>query len=460
MLVVQLLLPRFLVVEVVFFIHFVQGQACLTKSNKSSNKDEDINVISTDANQESCLVPMNNKTLIKEEPIFQDLNGNIIQPTLVNKKSAIVIPRFSPTFVSCPSARFPYFDEGENTKNVIELECTTGNALQLKESKKILPSFKDLSCSRSIRESVKETDVSCGPTSETSDAKIVDIGWKTVKGFIPQILVCHDIQREHTFYSTHTIIGSNLDARSTDRQRPTFKEGGRRFYSKSSAAKIYQKSSQESQILTKYNIFDNSLERGHLAPDADFVYKEMQDATYYYFNVAPQWRNFNNGNWKFVENLVRRYAMRRKRNLRVHTGTFENLQLIGDDGTPSNIALGKDSNSNDLLPVPLYFWKVVFDEDSNHAIAFVVINHPKIEMDGDIPLKYDLCPSESATLCEDQSWKIRSRKSAKQGLLYCCSYQSLKKKIPWLPNGPGNDANVGLLSYNSNDKFFEDDFLE
>ncbi len=38
--------------------------------------------------------------------------------------------------------------------------------------------------------------------------------------------------------------------------------------------------------------------RGHLAPDADFVYESFQDATYYYFNAAPQWQSINNGNWK------------------------------------------------------------------------------------------------------------------------------------------------------------------
>ena len=30
------------------------------------------------------------------------------------------------------------------------------------------------------------------------------------------------------------------------------------------------------------------LAKGHLSPDADFVYQEWQDATYYFFNVVPQ----------------------------------------------------------------------------------------------------------------------------------------------------------------------------
>ena len=41
--------------------------------------------------------------------------------------------------------------------------------------------------------------------------------------------------------------------------------------------------------------------QGHLSPDAAFIYNVMQDATYYFFNVAPQFQAFNNGNWKSLE---------------------------------------------------------------------------------------------------------------------------------------------------------------
>ena len=183
---------------------------------------------------------------------------------------------------------------------------------------------------------------------------------------------------------------------------------------------------------------NNYLARGHLSPDADFIYGEMQDATYYYFNVAPQWQNFNNGNWKFVEIAVRNLAKLQKKTLRVQTGTFQTLRL-----SDSKITLGKNS----VLPVPLYFWKLVYDKQLKQATVFVVINHPLLK-ENDIPIIYDLCSSESETLCEDLSWNFRTRKKAKKGLLYCCSYQSLKKKIPWLENLTTNDAansNIGLL---------------
>lgn len=50
--------------------------------------------------------------------------------------------------------------------------------------------------------------------------------------------------------------------------------------------------------------------KGHLSPDAAFVYDAQQDATYYFMNVAPQFQTFNNGNWKAMEGAIRDYAIR------------------------------------------------------------------------------------------------------------------------------------------------------
>ena len=54
----------------------------------------------------------------------------------------------------------------------------------------------------------------------------------------------------------------------------------------------------------------NWFAKGHLSPDAAFVYQREQDATYYYLNAAPQFQSFNAQNWRFLEEEVRDLAKR------------------------------------------------------------------------------------------------------------------------------------------------------
>ena len=52
----------------------------------------------------------------------------------------------------------------------------------------------------------------------------------------------------------------------------------------------------------------NYFARGHLSPDAAFIEEAEQDGTYFFFNVAPQFQSFNNGNWKALETVTREMA--------------------------------------------------------------------------------------------------------------------------------------------------------
>ena len=85
--------------------------------------------------------------------------------------------------------------------------------------------------------------------------------------------------------------------------------------------------------------FDSGLflARGHLAPNADFIFYSWMDATYHFVNVAPQWQAFNGeevkrsweysdfsflgGNWMYFENGCRDFAVDRQLDLVVYTGT-------------------------------------------------------------------------------------------------------------------------------------------
>ena len=129
--------------------------------------------------------------------------------------------------------------------------------------------------------------------------------------------MCHDDDTETTFYVKHTILGSVLRASSKEEGRVGFKEGSV-FFKTVSASKAYHQSGQKRLfdrllgLVKSREVFAKGsryLSRGHLAPDADFVHREWQEATYFYANVAPQWQAFNNRNWKSVEGAVRNYAI-------------------------------------------------------------------------------------------------------------------------------------------------------
>jgi DNA/RNA endonuclease G (NUC1) len=446
MLVVQMLMPRFLVVEVVLFIHIVLGQSCVSSGLKKATGGlfDDGNSDSGDSTTPSnsanlCLIPLGNGT-IRWEPLFLSVSGDYLMPNLHQKRSQIEI-RGQAT-VSCPSARLSLL--GDGNENVIDIICFPSGRLHTKENGLIQAMPEDLSCSRSIRETLMGTNDKCGPSDY--EGRLVHIGWKTRGLFTPQLSVCHDKHLEHTYFTNHSILGSHIDAKNIDSTRPNFKEGGRGFYSRSSASNAYKKASQESKILSQYdNRLDSNmfLARGHLSPDADFIYKEWQDATYYFMNAAPQWQPFNNGNWVAVENAVRELARKRGRTLRVQTGTHDVLQL--ENGSGDSIYLGDHST----IAVPLYFWKVVHDVSTNEAIVFVTINKPNIEESDEIPTGLNLCGHDPSSLCEESGWNFRHRKKSSKGILYCCTYTSLKLTLPWIMDL----TNPGLLTAKENTQY-------
>ncbi len=200
MLLVQLLLPRFLVVEVVLFIHFMEGSvACKPKSK--SPKDSSNRQIST------CFIPIggpqSGQRPIQEEPLIYDLQGEIIFPS--KNDSSGSQPRVQiqdQAFLSCPSAKLASI--GSGAKDVIQVKCQSDNQLTY-EGQSL--SLQDLSCSESIVESIVETGISCGPSD--AKGKIAHIGWKMRDQFTPQITVCHDRKLGHSYFTNHTLRGTN-----------------------------------------------------------------------------------------------------------------------------------------------------------------------------------------------------------------------------------------------------------
>jgi len=199
---------------------------------------------------------------------------------------------------------------------------------------------------------------------------------------------------------------------------------------------IYSKNSQKRTVtslldgVTEINskpIIDSSrsgtnyLAKGHLSPDAAFIYNVMQDATYYFINVGPQFQSFNNANWKALEGAARDLAEKLKRDLYVVTGTHGILQYRKEDLTPVSIHLdGPKSN----IPVPQYYWKVILDPTTKTGVAFIGLNDPH----GNTPK--ELCTNRCAQMSSWVDWDLQDRDS---GFMYCCEVEEAAQAIKSIP---------------------------
>lgn len=157
------------------------------------------------------------------------------------------------------------------------------------------------------------------------------------------------------------------------------------------------------------------LSRGHLTPDADFVFSSAQFGTYFYANVAPQFFSINGGNWNRVENIARDLAEQEQTTLEIYTGVYGQLSLPSDSGDLIPLYL---SESNQI-EVPEYFWKVVLNKQKSAAIVFVTMNNPFAKQ-SDVR---QLCTN----VCRDGGYSFTQK--ARNGFTYCCSYEDFARKV-------------------------------
>merc|ERR1712142_1297459 len=157
-------------------------------------------------------------------------------------------------------------------------------------------------------------------------------------------------------------------------------ESGYKYYSKKNQLSQVKKLLKTNNKLGALKIIDPSrsgthyFAKGHLSPDAAFVYNVMQDATYYFMNAAPQFQSFNNGNWKALEYNTRDLATKLGRDLQVTTGTYGMLSYPDNNNNPTHLYLFNGT----YVPAPKYYWKVVQDHKTNTAVAFIGSNDPHV----------------------------------------------------------------------------------
>ncbi|GBP64606.1 hypothetical protein EVAR_46533_1 [Eumeta japonica] len=107
----------------------------------------------------------------------------------------------------------------------------------------------------------------------------------------------------------------------------------------------------------KYLTKADSLTRGHLAARADFGLEFSQRASFHLVNVAPQWRRGNQGDWAALESALRQRVHKRGRRVTVYTGAYGVTALRDARGAPRPVYLASDDNGNEVVSVPMYFYK-------------------------------------------------------------------------------------------------------
>ncbi|KAK2709754.1 uncharacterized protein LOC136027020 [Artemia franciscana] len=376
------------------------------------------------ASQNGCLILLPSD-VPSRPPLMYELKGLLLMPKKINSTRRIFLANNEAITLYCPGVG--NFLE-KTQEQISEMTCTDGAIFTASKEN---VSFSMLSCRSPIKESLVEED-RCG--NSRKGTKVL-IGWISSTVFKRQILVCHNKDTMRTSYTHSTINGTGIEAKDLGNARPGFKKGS--YFPGIDLETLYSQSNQKSwfnftfgsELSKKYIDVPKNLyfARGHLTPEADFVYDSMQDATFYHINAAPQYQVFNNGNWKQLEIAVRELSAKLNRDLEVLTGTYGTLSLPDENGNKINIFLGKDVNGNEVIPAPLFFWKVVTDPILKQANAFIGLNNPFVV---ELIDEHKLCKD----MWNDISLTIASRHDFSKGYLYCCKVEELRSAIPDIPS--------------------------
>lgn len=183
------------------------------------------------------------------------------------------------------------------------------------------------------------------------------------------------------------------------------------------------------------------LARGHLTPDADFIFTSEQFSTYFYLNVAPQFQIINSGNWLKVEKLAREMADYLKVDLEVETGVFGVLQLKDSESGEEKPMYLDDKNRK--VPVPAWFYKVLINPQENSGIVFITSNNAFVKSRDELK---EVCENT----CRNSGVTSKSKEDLKKGYTYCCELNDFRKSLKMRVK---NDFNVSKMLNMKNLRF-------
>ncbi|CAG9857995.1 unnamed protein product [Phyllotreta striolata] len=370
------------------------------------------------ATQSGCTLTIQRNDAEKYVPVLLNNRSHVYNLT-VPEQGEIRLRRGQGITFLCPEKNYLVPTHSNSTYAT----CLHGTKLSISRTEY---DFSEILCHKPIRGEIQKTRESCGNGRGT----ITNIGYTvTPRYFKTLIKVCYDEARGANLYSQHIIHGEEVAYTSKFRERPGFSTAGlpkgvsanvayKRAYQKSTFSSLLGSSGLAERYINKKSF----LSRGHLAPDADFLFASSQLTSYFYINTCPQWQSINGGNWVKVESSVREAASKYGRRFTIITGTHGVLELPDSSGRPVEVYLV----SRRKLPVPKFVWKIIYDDFSGKAIAIVSLNNPFVDSYEDAVLCNDIC--------DRFGWGAKSFGDFSRGLIYCCDVNEFREVVDSVPD--------------------------
>ncbi|CAH2062454.1 unnamed protein product, partial [Iphiclides podalirius] len=356
-------------------------------------------------------------------PVFVK-NGAFLTPN--TRSGDISLQRSETLLVGCPGKnRFVVLGEDVTDFDAVTVQCAAGKVFR---AGRWAGDFRGIRCSATPWFTVEPTNATC-----SGDHTLYRIGYRVNGEFYTLYRACFDERLFTTLYVQH-VLSPEIEFYQRGGKRPTFIETG--LFGKVRMSDVYARSNQRARINQllgsgldqRYITRNQFLTRGHLAPRADFTTRAMQRASFHYINAAPQWLRGNAGDWAALEDALRRRVTSSGRKMVVYTGTHGVSTLPDKHNQQQKLFLHVDENNNGVVPVPLYYYKLVYDPKELKAVAFVSINSSY----------YNKSMVDELTFCSDvcngngnYTWlKWRPRDGAHS---FCCDYDEFVKEIDYLP---------------------------
>ncbi|XP_075982133.1 salivary endonuclease-like [Anticarsia gemmatalis] len=370
---------------------------------------------------------LNSRTDFKEPLPIILFDGKLLEPT--DEFGNVELNRGDVLTLSCEGAGGIHHPATQQELSVATITCEGGETFSNDDWLTTRAQFSEFKCLFPPNYSSKRTNRTC-----YNNNTIIEVGYIVQNQFYPVYESCFNEGGLNAIYSTYTQKPYNAFYQ-TRVDRPFFIANDNYRYVP--VETLFSPRGQKAAVaelvghmIDTYVTKTEFLSRGHLAAKTDFVFAFGERATFHYVNCAPQWTGFNGGNWNTLEVDLRNHVHAAGYSVIVYTGTYGVSQLFNQFGRRVDLYLSNDENNNPVIPVPQYFYKVVYDPVSKCGIAYIGINNPYLSA----------AEAQSMFFCENL-WKNRASfpwlswhpDNAHEGYAFCCSIPDFRETVPHLP---------------------------